>query len=97
MELNSRFRDDTNSFMHAAVSRLPGSNTFGDADSLTIASKHYSIDIGGPGLIVFMQQVKRKADAGQGFTSLMEVLDNSPENILPNVNKMKRALITLQY
>lgn len=95
MELNSHFRDKTYGFMHAAVGCLPGSNTFGDVNSLTVASKHYSIDIGDANLTVFMQQVKRKADTGQGFTSLMEVLDNSPEDILPNVNKMKQALIIL--
>ncbi len=94
-EMNSHFHDDTNGFMSTAVACLPGSNTFGDRDSLTVASKHYNIDIGDAELTVFIQQLKRKADAGQGLPSLMEVLDNSPEDIFPNINKMIRALITL--
>lgn len=95
MELNSRFHDDVYDFMRAAVVFSPGSSTFGDRESITVACKHYSIDIGDAELTVFIQQLKRKADDGQGFASLMEVLDNTPEDIFPNVNKTIRALITL--
>lgn len=93
-ELNSRFHDDTYGFMSTAVACLPGSKTFGDRDSLIVASKHYNIGIDNAELTVLMQ-LKRKVDAGQDLQSLMEVLDNSPEDIFPNINKMIRALITL--
>jgi len=44
--------------MGAAVGCSPGANSFGDL--LTVACKHYSIDISDAELAVFMQQLKRR-------------------------------------
>ncbi len=87
-KLNSHFHDVTYGFMSAAVLCLPRSNTFRDRDSLTVACKHFNMDISDAELTMFMQQLKHKADAGQDLPLLMEVLDNSPEDIFPNIIKM---------
>ncbi len=53
MELNTRFKDDTYSFMEAAAACMPHSSTFGEKTALQPVTGHLNIAIKGPEHAVF--------------------------------------------
>uniref|UniRef100_A0A3B4X175 TTF-type domain-containing protein n=1 Tax=Seriola lalandi dorsalis TaxID=1841481 RepID=A0A3B4X175_SERLL len=100
MELNSRFKPNSYGFMKATAACMPHSETFGDKAHIQQACAHFSIPVEDAEHTVFVQQLKRKAQAISGekkehFPSLFEVLDACPRDIFPKMNGLLRALLTL--
>uniref|UniRef100_A0A3B4VA62 TTF-type domain-containing protein n=1 Tax=Seriola dumerili TaxID=41447 RepID=A0A3B4VA62_SERDU len=100
MELNSHFKPDSYGFMKATAACMPHSETFGDKAHTQQACAHFSIPVEDAEHTVFVQQLKRKAQAISGekkehCPSLFEVLDACPRDIFPKMNGLLRALLTL--
>lgn len=95
MELNCRFQEDTYGLMPAAASLLLGSVTFGELELLRSLSERLGVSIIENEYSVFIQQIRRKINAGQYYPPLMAVLDNCPAEIFPNVGALLWVIIIL--
>ncbi len=85
IELNSRFKPDSYVFMKATAACMPHSETFGDKAHIQQACAHFSIPVEHAEHTVFVQQLKRKAQAISGerkrniFRHFLRCLMHVPE------------------
>lgn len=81
--------------MKVAEACQPESRAFADKDLLDSPSRHYGIKIEDAELTVFTNQMCRKAEGRQTFSSLMKVMESCPSDIFPNMNKLLRIITSL--
>lgn len=91
--------------MQATSAYLPQLGTFGDRALIHPACAHFSIQMEDAEHVVFVQHFKRKVmeqrprtieiTKKENFSSLTEVLDACPSYILPTMNHLLWAVLTL--